>query len=254
VRVDSAQGVAAARTLTITGASVTAGEYIGFDLPGIGSWRVTGVASGAADGDGTFDVSGTDNTAATNIRAAINSLNGLKDWVIASGSTNSVVITALVRGDVGNTWRIVDGTGGGVGTVGLLTGGVAPNARAEGAVVLTYANLTASTDTLSIGAVTLTWVSGAPANENQVQIGGSGTAAATNLAAAINAHSQLRGIILASSVTDVVQLTYQCDPRAAVHIRLATNDGTAMGLTQPTSSLTLANAQITRSYNIGKAP
>ena len=131
---------------------------------------------------------------------------------------------------------------------------MAPNARAEALVVVTHANLTANTDTLTIGAVTLTWVAGAPANENQVQIGANGDAAAANLATAVNAHSQLRGIILASSASATAVLTYQCDPRVAVHIRLATNDGTAMLLSQPASTLTLANAQITRSYNIGKAP
>lgn len=254
VRVDSSLGVAAARTLTITAANIAAGEYIGFALGGNGTFKVSAVSSGGSAAAGTFNTGDTDNNTATAIRACINALPGLKDLVVASGSTNSVVVTARQVGIGPNLWRIVDGTGSpsGIGTAGLLTGGIDNSARATSAVAITNANLTGSTDTLTIGATVLTWVAGSPANENQVQIGANATASGDNLVTAINAHSQLRGLIVATNATGTVTLTYQCDPRAAIHCRLATNDATAMALTQPAAQTTLASVQTTRAYSLGR--
>jgi hypothetical protein len=256
VRVDSGTPVQAARTLTITGAAVAAGEYIGIVTPG-GAFKVTGVASGAVAGDGTFVVSDTDDTAATNIRAAINTLPGLKDWVTASGNSNSVVITANANpapGIAGNGIRIVDGTGGGIGTVGLLTGGISATARVTASIVCVLAN-TDNNDTVGIGAVTLTAKTSGASGENEFNLGASNAAMAVNLAAAINAHSQLAGIVTADGTTTsgTVALTMQCDPRTAIHIRLATSDADGMVITQPTTTLTVSNAQATRVYAQGAA-
>jgi phage tail sheath gpL-like len=247
--VDEHTPVAAARTLTITGASVTAAEYIEFVTP-VGRFRVTAVSSGAADGDKTFNASGTDNTAATNIRQAINTHPQLKRWVVASGSTNSVIVTARETGTRGNSIEIVDGTGGGIGTVGALTGGKDASDRVTAAIAITHANLTAA-DTVTIGGVTITArASGAVANE--FNIGADATADAVALAAAINASTSLAGIVTASASSGTVTLTYTCDARLATNIRLATSDATAFGLTQPSTTLTIANSFATRSYNLGE--
>jgi phage tail sheath gpL-like len=251
VRVDVATGVAAARTLTITGASVAAAEWIGFWTPQ-GTWRVTGVTSGAASGDGTFNVSATDNTAATNIRAAINSLPGLKDVVTASGATNSVIITANVVGSLGNTIRIVDGTGGAIGTVGLLTGGLDPTERVTGTIGCVLANTDAD-DTVSIGRTTFTAKASGASGDNEFNLGASDTAMGDNLVAKINAHPDLLGIVSGINASGTITLTYHCDPRVALHIRLATSDADGLVITQPSSSLTLTNAQATRLYAMGAA-
>ncbi|UJR78927.1 Hypothetical protein I5071_9600 [Sandaracinus amylolyticus] len=251
VRVDSSTGVAASRTLTITGSSVTAGEYISFSTPG-GNFKVTGVASGAVSGDGTFDVSATSNTAATNIRAAINSLPGLKSWVTASGSTNSVVITANAEGTLGNSIRITDGTGGGIGTVGLLTGGLDSTERVWAVVTCVSANTDAN-DTLQIGKTVLTAKSGDASGSSQFNIGASNAAMGANLSACINANPELAGLASAGdNGSGVVTITYDCDPRVAQHLVLQTSDADGLVITaQPTTTLTLANVQATRTYSLG---
>ena len=53
-----------------------------------------------------------------------------------------------------------------------------------------------SDDTLVMGNVTLTWKA-SPSGENQVDIGASAGVSATNLGAAINAHSKLGGVVSA---------------------------------------------------------
>jgi hypothetical protein len=253
VRVDDVVTTQAARTLTINGAAVIAGEWIDFVTPG-GRFRITGVASGAVDGDGTFNVSGTSNTAATNIRAAINSHPGLKSFVVASGATNAVIVTANINGapgSIGNTIEIIDGTGGGVGTVGLLTGGRGVGARATASILITHANVTAA-DTVTIGGIVFTAVASG-ATGNQFNIGADATADAVNLAAAINANAVLAGrIVAASQGAGVLLLTFAgIDPATAPLILLATSDATAFTLTQAAVPTPTANVMAARSYNLG---
>jgi hypothetical protein len=254
VRVDSASGVAAARTLTITGANIAADEYIGFWTPG-GTWRVTCVASGAVSGDGTFDASGVDNTCATNIRAAINSLPGLKNWITASGATNAVIITANTVGTAGNVIRIVDGTANGVGTAGLLTGGLDPTARVTSTITCVAANTDAD-DTLQIGRTTFTAKAGTASGDDEFNIGASNTAMGNNLLAVIVAHPDLEGLVTGVAASGVITLTWQCDPRAALHVGyMVSSDADGIAITaQPTSnSVTLVNEQTTRTYALGAA-
>lgn len=95
-------------------------------------------------------------------------------------------------------------------------------------------------DTVVIGNVTLTWKSSA-ANENQVTIGASDTAAAANLAAAINAHSKLSGLVSASSSSGVCTITYPGADRTAALIGLSeTGSGVVLSATSFTSGATLA--------------
>lgn len=249
VRIDEVAGVAAAVTLVATGANIAAAEYIEFVTP-IGRFRVTAVASGAADGDQTFNTSGTDNTVATNIRQAINTHPQLKRWVVASGSTNNVVVTARSVGTWGNAIEAVDGTVNGITGEGLLTGGKDPSDRVTAAIAITHASLSA-TDTVSIGGTTITArASGAVADE--FNIGADATADAVALAAAINASTGLAGIVTASASSGTVTLTYEVPARTATHIRLATSDAAAFGLTQPTTTLTTSSAMATRSYGLGE--
>lgn len=251
-RVDEHTPTLASRTLTITGASVTAGEFIEFVTP-IGRFRVTGVASGTVDGDTTFVVSGTSNTAATNIRQAINTHPQLMRWVVASGATNAVIITARDAGTQGNRIEIVDGTGGGIGTVGVLTGGLDESARTTATITITHANLTAA-DTVTIGAAVYTAVASG-ATGNQFNIGADATAAAANLAAAINGSADLAGLATATSALGVVTITFLGDARSATHARLATSDATAFIVTQPVNALTMTSvAGGVFTHNLGLGP
>lgn len=251
VRVDSATGVAATLTSNVTGASVIAGETISLAEPSGRTWTVTGVASGSVSGSGTFDVSGTSNTAATNIRAAFNTLPGFSSVAVLSGATNALIFTAATPGTWGNGLRVVDGTGGGISATGALAGGIDPTARVTSSLALTHANITIA-DTTTIGAVTLTWVA-ASANEDQVTIGANVTADGDNLAAKINAHSKLAGLVSAINAAGTVTITHLVDPRVALHFRLAVSDATSATLVQPTTTMTLASVQAARTYALGAA-
>lgn len=248
VRVDDATPVAATGTLVATGANIAAAEYLEFVTPG-GRFRVTAVASGAADGDKTFNTSATDNTVATNIRQAINTHPDLKRWLSASGGTNNVIITANVPGTGGNSIEMVDGTTNGVTGEGLLTGGKGAAAKVTATAVLAHANIAAD-DTITIAGCTFTWKASA-STESEVTIGADATEDGDNLIAKVNVHSKLVGLVTAANVTGTVTVTYLVDQRVAVLMLLDTSDGNSATLTQPASTLTLANSFSTRTYNLG---
>lgn len=254
VRVDTCTDYAASGSFTVTGANIAVGETITVVSPSGVPFTVTCVASGAASGDGTFNESAVDNTSATNIRAAINSLPGLKQLVTASGGTNTVTLTANVNGVIGNNIKIIDGTTNGTNMSGSLnlSAGLDAGSRCTSTVTLTHANLTNSSDTLTIGGTTLTWYT-SPSGESQVGIGANATAAGDNLVSKINNHSALAGLVSASNASGTVTITYLMPPRLARHIVVATNDGTAMAVTQPSlGSRTSANQQTTRLYKFGR--
>lgn len=128
--------------------------------------------------------------------------------------------------------------GGIVYTVDDVTAGT-PLADVSVTATCTQASIVQD-DTVVIGNVTLTWRTSA-SNENQVTIGASNTAAATNLAAAINAHSKLAGVISATSAVGVVTVTYTGAGREAALIGLSeTGSGVVLSATSFTSGATLA--------------
>lgn len=255
-RIDTCTDYAASTSFTVTGANIAATETIAIISPSGVPYVLTCVASGAVSGDGTFNASGTDNTVATNIRAAINTLPGLNKLVSAAGSTNTIALTAAVAGVIGNSIKVIDGTTNGTslsGSSALFTGGLDAGSRCTSTVALTHANLSNSADTLSLGNVTLTWYT-SPSGENQVAIGASATAAGDNLVSKIQNHSALAGLVTASNAAGTVTLTWHLPPRVAAQVVVATNDATAMAVTQPSlGSRTTANTQTTRLYQFGRA-
>lgn len=78
--------------------------------------------------------------------------------------------------------------------------------KATATNTVAQASLVATTDTLTIGATTLTWVVSS-ANENQITIGGTDAICATNCAGIINAHSVLKHLVTASAAAAVVTIT-----------------------------------------------
>lgn len=94
---------------------------------------------------------------------------------------------------------------------------------ASGTFTLTSA---IATDAITIGKTTLT-ASSTPANENQWEIdGASDTLDAASLAAAINAHSVLSTIVLASSATNVVTVTAHQKGILGNYINISSADAT----------------------------
>jgi hypothetical protein len=254
VRVDSVTPAKAALTMAVTGANIAAGEYIDIAMPGLPAYRITGVTSGAASGDGTFNVSGTSATAATNMAAAINTRYGLNRLVTASTNSADLIITAVETGPVGKTISVIDGTVNGLSPAGgSLASASGVGERAVGSITIdNNGNLTATTDTQTIGTVTLTWVV-ASANEDQVTIGASATLSGDNLATMINAHSRLSGIVSASNASGVVTLTYLGSAREGRLLRLAVSDATAQSTVAMAVTGTFAASQSTRTYALGAA-
>jgi hypothetical protein len=251
-RLDTVTDYTASASFTVTGANIAAAETITFNVFGQ-LFTITAVASGAASGDGTFNTSGVDNTVATNIRAAINSRPGLREVLVASGSTNTVTITAAKGGTDGNSIIIKDGTTNGTSLSGgqtTLSGGLDPSSRVTSALALTFANIDAD-ETMGIGGVTLTWKASA-ANEDQVTIGANLAAAGANLTAAINVHSKLAGLVSAAYSSGTVTLTWLVDPRVAMLMLMASSDATAVAVTQPSlASRTAASVESVVAWNRG---
>lgn len=250
VAVDSVAEAAAAITLAVTQANIAVGEYLDIAIPNVGSYRITAVASGADVSLGQF-VSQTSNAVtATNMAAAVNGMIGLKDWVIATTNSGNLILTAKREGNSGNEYKSIDGTVNGLSPAGgLFTGGKDAGARVTSSAALTHANIAAD-DTITIAGVVFTWKASA-SSESEVTIGANATADGDNLAAKVNAHSKLLGILTAANVSGTVTFTYEVPARIAILLLLATSDGNSATLTQPSSTLTLANQQATRSYGIG---
>lgn len=96
-------------------------------------------------------------------------------------------------------------------------------AAASGTLTLVSA---VATDAVTIGAVTLT-ASSTPANENQWEIDGASDALdATSLAAAINAHSVLSKVVVASANSNVVTITCHMKGVMGNQIPLSSADAT----------------------------
>jgi len=243
-RTDSCGGVQASLTLAVTQANIAAGESLTIVIPGVGGFKLTAVASGADVTLGQF-VSQTSNAVtATNIAAAVDGMLGLKDYVDASTNSGDLILTARAYGTIGNGYTVIDGTVNGVSPAGgSFSGGRDASTRVTATIAITNANVTAG-DTVTIGATTFT-------ADTSFAIGGNATATGDNLVTAINASATLVGLLTASNSSGTVTLTYDCDPRVAPHIRLATSDATAFGLTQPTTTLTLASQVATRAYALG---
>lgn len=90
-------------------------------------------------------------------------------------------------------------------TATLDTGGSGDNAVEE----ITFTGVGVADETVTIGGLALTWKASA-ASESEVTIGANQAASQANLAAAINAHSALKGIVSAAvSGNDVVVTAVQ---------------------------------------------
>lgn len=256
VRVDSATPDQASLTVAVTQANIAAGETFTLEVPGLGTWTFTALASGADTSAYQFNSATSNAATATSMAAAINASPGTSRLFVASTNSGNLIITSAATGPVGNTYRMIDGTVNGLSPAGgSLSGAAGVGERASGSIAVdTFANITANTDTNTVGTTVLTWVASA-ANENQVTIGADADAAVTNLAAAINAHSTLSGIVSASANTtdDTVEITYLGSAREGLLCRIAVSDATAQTATAMAVTGALAASQATRTYTLGAA-
>lgn len=201
--------VQASSSFTCTAASLTVGDKLIISGPD-GDVTLTAVAASTENPLlGQYSVGGgTDANLATSVRLAINANPAAKKYCTAAGSTNTVALTAVPDGAYGNNIKLIKQvTTSGVFsfTSGVaFTGGISPNTAQTRTV--TIGTNPADADTLKFGNVTITWKTSG-SGENQVTIGGTTTITATSLKNAINAHSILGGLFVATSATNVVTLT-----------------------------------------------
>lgn len=222
VEVEESTPKAATGTVTLTQASLTAGDAVVISYGGVVA-KLVAVAGAANAALGQWSIDTSSTAAATSLALAINTFAELRGVVSATSSTGVVTITAATGGVQGNTIRLqeVDASGGIALSGALLTGGVSQGALQS--VDVTFTGIGTANDTVTIGGHVITLVASA-ANEDQCTIGGSAAATATNLIAVINANSKLRGIVVASSGgSAVVRLTLQMTGRIGRLITLAKN-------------------------------
>jgi len=193
VAIEESSPVAATGTVTLTQASLTAGDFVG-----IGSYKLTAVAGAAVAASGQFSIDTSDTAAATSLAAAINAYPPIAALVSATSAVGVVTITARQAGIGGNAIILSEqDAGGGIARSGsVLSGGLDPASLKT--VLGTFSGVGTAADTISIGGVILTLVASA-ANENEITIGGTAAISATNTIAVINAHTKLKGFVLASS-------------------------------------------------------
>lgn len=170
------------------------------------------------------------------------SADNLKLW--HRGTKNN--IAQLAGNDVSETWANVkkgnyfqlgevEGQPMGVRKVTEVNG-VKGNATATGDITFSTA-VPVDGNSVTINGVELTFVAAA-ANQNEVSIGGTIAATATNLANAINAHSTLSNVVIADDNAAVTELTAVASGESGNAITLAKDAATPANITVSGATLT----------------
>lgn len=203
IGIDDSVGVAATGTITCTQASCTAGDILFLEkIP------ITGVAGTPDPKQGQYSVSTSDANVATTVAAAINQYGPFRGRLTASVQTNVVTVTAVPAGSPGNAHTMLKQvtTGAAFSLSGAtLTGGLDPGARQS--LTTALSGVIANNDTVTIGSVVLTGKSSGATGESQFVCNVSAAADGAALVACVNAHSKLKGLVLASGTsTPSIQL------------------------------------------------
>lgn len=234
VRLDSSAPVQASGTCVADVSDCTAGDTLDVYHPLFGIVTIT-VVDGSADPTmPSVDLNDASDTAfGASIAACFNQHAVLKRYFSATASSGTVTVTCkgdVLPGTIGNTVTFTE-----TADSNSPFAPTSPSGGANGGDLATQ-TITCGTpdivadDTITIGSQTLTWKASA-ATEDQVTLSTTPATAATNLGAAINAHSKLQGLISASVASAVVTVTYDGDPRAGQLIALSrteTNSGSVV--------------------------
>lgn len=211
----------ATSTFTTTFGSITVGDKIDFYFPGLVSpVTITAVANSADVGsNGTYAANGSNANMVASIVRAIKGNPRFTNLMTASGSATTVTLTSLIPGSLGNSifYRKTVTTANvfSFSNNGTFTGG--KSLPTSEAVTWTFGSTATNAKIYRFGNVVLTAKTSGASGENEFNIGASATASATNLKTAINAHSILAGLMVATddgagvctcTVTDPDLLTY----------------------------------------------
>lgn len=250
LRMDDSVGVSSTQTIAPIFANLAAGDKITIVDPTSRAITYTGQLAAVTLGDPTFRINTDNATTGTSLAAQINADPRARGWLTAAGTT-TVTVTITQANSAGNKWGLVNGAVNPAGfTLGgaLFTGGHDGGSLVSCTLALSGA-LTAN-DTITIGGVTLT-AKVAPAGQNQFAATVSAAADGAALTAAINAHTDLKGIFLASGAATVT-VTLQEGGRSGKHVLVSkvaaaiTQTGTSFA---PLTTDTWASNVVT--YNMG---
>lgn len=231
VRVDGSAAAAAAGTVVVDQSNCTAGDALIIRVPGYPAFRLVAVADdddvGASDGTWSIETA-TDDATGAQLAAAINAHHLLSKFVSAVNTSGSVAITASHAGSGGNDISLTkDVTTSAALAITAMAGGADASERPSLTITCGSADVVED-DTVSIGAVTLTWKDAPSGDESEVDVSTTPATAAANLGAAINGHSKLEGLVSASVDGAVVTLTWLGDARSSQLVgvsRAETNSG-----------------------------
>ena len=203
--IDESTPVAATGTVVFTQANLTAG-----DLVIINGVAYTCVAGAATASLGQFSKDTSDTAVGDSFVLALAAYprdnGGARPLAVGVNTGGSVAMTWATPGLAGNLAVMQEKDAGGGIALTQFSGGMEPGNLKN--IIGTFTGVPADGGTLTLGTVVLT-VAAAPANESEWDGGATSAEAAANLIACINAHSKLKGIILASVGTTTSKLNMQ---------------------------------------------
>lgn len=156
----------------------------------------------------------------------------------ASAAARLICKPDAAREGVNKLINYLQGLNGGnyAGKVFVALAGSDTGTAGTGTIVCTQANAS-NGDTVTIGSTTLT-VKTSPSSDpklGEFAAGDSDTALGDNLAAAINAHPDLKGLGTAAAVTGTVTFTLADKGLHGNLLNFSTSDATAFAVTSPTN-------------------
>lgn len=218
---DDSTGVSASQTIAPSFANLVTGDTVSIIDPTGKAYTFVGQTTAVTLGDLTFRIQTNDATTGTSLAAQINGYPGLKGIATAAG-TATVTVTLTQKGTAGNFWRVKKGAGNGSASAFTLGGATFTGGKDAGqlqSLTATLGGALTANDTVTIGSVTLT-AKASPAGENQFAATVSAAADGAALAACINAHSVLKGLISASG-TSTVTLTCSLSGRSGALVSVS---------------------------------
>lgn len=199
--IEDSTPTAATGTVVFTQGSLTAGDWIA-----IGGVKYVAVAGAATASLGQFSKDTSNTAVGDSFVLALAAYPPGKPVAVGVNTTGSVALTAVVPGRAMNDVLMTESDASGGIALTQFSGG--RDAGSLQSIIGTFTNAPADGGTLTIGAVVLT-TAASPGNESEWDNGTDGPTAAANLIACINAHSKLKGLILASAGTTTSKVNIQ---------------------------------------------
>lgn len=241
-RVDSATRGAAAGSLVADESDATTGDELAIVIPGRKTVILEVVASSPTYSAGEVDGSAASDTLfGDEFVAAFQAHPELKDTFSASNSSGTVTITCLNLGSWGNSITFTeDVTSNSPFDPTDPSGGDDILDQPTMDIVFGSPNITAD-DTISIGAREYTWKATASA-DGEITLSTTPATAAAAFVTAVNADTNLTGIVTASRSSATVTLTFVADPRLCQHI-IITYDESNSGSVVPAGTELITGAE-----------